>query len=139
LPEAWFHLRKPLIIYVLKVIGRYYLFPRNPPALQVAMRLHDLKTIKYVLEISSSQDLNIQTRGSEDRWQPLRCAIEEATGPWKPSLDIVRALLERGASPDNTFMGPMKRTGGFLWRKTKIRELAMRSDRDDLKKLISEY
>jgi hypothetical protein len=81
LPEAWFHLRKPLIIYVLKVIGRYYLFPRNPPALQVAMRLHDLKTIKYVLEISSSQDLNIQTRGSEDRWRPLRCAIEEATGP----------------------------------------------------------
>jgi ankyrin repeat protein len=139
LPEAWFHLRKPLIIYVLKVIGRNYPFPRNHPALQVAMKLQDLKTIKYVLEISNSQDLNIQARGNEYRWQPLRCAIEEVTGPSKPSLDIVRALLERGASPDNTFMGPMKRTGSFLWKKTTIRELAMRSDRDDLKKLISEY
>jgi hypothetical protein len=92
------------------------------------------------LKTSSTQDLDSKLQlGNRIEWSLLRHAIERVKSRADLSLGIVRALLERGASLDDTSMAPSRYLGSLLWKETSIRKLAMRSDCADLKKLVAKY
>jgi ankyrin repeat protein len=138
LPRDWFHLRMPLIIFALKFYDRKRNLPVGSP-LHFVIHMHDRKTLEFLLKTSDAQALDTHLhRKDMDRIVPLRYAIEEVRKRGV-SLDMVRMLLEVGASLDDTSLAPSKYLGRFRMREIPIRETAMRSDRDDLKKLISRY
>jgi hypothetical protein len=140
-PKTSSDLRLPLIIYALEQYGRGW---PNPSAycspLHVAIQLYDLKTLEFVLEASDVHHVNYYLQcGIEDRKTPLRYAIEEVVAKLWHSLDIVEALLKRGASLEETSKAPSRYLGGFFQTKTSLRTTAMRSNRPDLRELVAKY
>ena len=143
LPEPWAHLREPLITFALeKYRCRLELMKSctNYQPLHVTIHIHDVRTLKYLLKTSSAQDLDSKLQ-LENRieWSLLRHAIERVKSQAHLSLGIVRALLERGASLDDTSMAPSRYLCILLWKETSLRKLAMRSNCADLKKLVAKY
>lgn len=120
LPKARFHLRLPLTICALACFCRHWYRKRHVTTdsdhffLHVAIKLRDVKTIKHILNTSDARfrKFHLQ-RKNEDGATPLRYAIGEVEYNSRKSLDVVRALLERGASLDDTAMAPMRRSGAF--------------------------
>lgn len=135
LPQAWFCVREPLLIFALRHYGCMFDSPFSP--LHILIGIHDLKTFKCLSSISAAPDLNVRRSGTNGfKWSLLRYAIEQVNDDHEISLDIVRMLLERGANLYETSMafGP-----GTAFGEIPIRDIAMRSDRADLKKLIAGY
>jgi ankyrin repeat protein len=144
LPEAWFHLRMPLLIFALEFYGRNWRGPSFSP-LHVSIEICDLKTLKFLLETSSAQFLDAQLqRKDKKRRLPLHFAIQRLAEQRFAALDMIRTLLERGASPDAmTWELSVGFSSYNVWKEITIRDIAMRiamrSGRADLKKLIAEY
>jgi hypothetical protein len=133
LPKAWFHLRRPLLIFTLGFYGRKWRDPSFSP-LHILIEIQDLKTLKFLLRTSDPQSFGIHLQMS-----PLHYAIEASLiRNDEVSVDVVRALLERGASLDETAREPSQ----FLWIKHKRisrGSIAMQSFRADMRKLVAEY
>ena len=142
LPKAWFRLRRPLLILVLDHIARYWAPSANArraiSPIHVIIKIHDATTLDFFLRTSDAPYPidNVQWNG-QYVWSPLRYAIDQVA--IRGDLDIVRALLKRGASLDVTSKEPSNKMWGSLWKQTLIRDIAMRSNRTELKKLIAKY
>lgn len=136
LPKAGFHLRVPLITLVLT-------FPHAPTTslpLHAVVTLDDLKVLEFLLETLDHDFLDIHLRRKDHHgYTPLAHAIERVNTRPKLPLDVLHALLERGASLDDTFIEPSRRLWGYTWKKTPIRDMAMRSERADLRELVAKY
>jgi ankyrin repeat protein len=147
LPKAWFHLRRPLIIFALDYYGRERMRAPSSP-LHTLVEIRDPKTLRFFLKTSDTQYLDDHLqRKNEGGRSPLGTAIGQVESEWARSLDIVQALLQQGASLDDTsVVSPLPlsspRSGGFFrvgFRGTTIRDIAMRSNRDDLKELVAKF
>ena len=143
LPEPWTHLREPLITFALEKHGRRLENIHsctNYQPLHVTIQMDDVETFKHLLKTSSTQDLDSKLQLENGiEWSLLRHAIERVKSQADPSLRIVRAMLERGASLDDTSMAPSRYLGSLLWKETSIRKLAMRSRCLDLWELAGKY
>ena len=102
--------------------------------------MDDLKIVEFLLKKSDDfLGFRLHTKNNAGR-TPLACSIKQVITHPELSLDIARVLLEQGASLDDTSMAPSKRLWGRPhWRETPLRDIATRSDRADLKKLVAEY
>jgi ankyrin repeat protein len=136
LPTAWLHLRLPLIMFVLT---HPYSFKTFSP-LHAVVTMDDLKLFEFFLETLDSNSVEYELRKKDHHGRtPLGYAIERVDTCSKLSLDVLSALLERGANLDDTFREPSKRLWGSSWKETPIRDIAMRSERADLRELVAEY
>jgi hypothetical protein len=140
LPKTSSDLRLRLIIYALERYGRVSQKPgRYCSPLHVAIRLHDLKTLEFVLEASNAQLVKhyLQCENGDGK-TPLRCAIAEFVANdlhW----DIVEALLKRIVRLEETSKAPSTYLGGLFQTKNSLRTTALRSNRVDPKKLLAKY
>jgi hypothetical protein len=144
---AWFHLRRPLVIFALDYDEERVLHAPSSP-LHVLVEIRDSKTLRFFLKTSDAQYLDDHLqRKNEGGRSPLGTAIGQVESGWARSLDIVQALLQQGASLDDTsVVSPLPlsspRSGGFFrvgFRGTTIRDIAMRSNGDDLKELVAKF
>jgi len=109
LPETWIHLRRPLIIFALKQLVFSFSGLFSLP-LHSAIRMDDFKVFKYLLETSDTGFLDAHLRNKDDYGKtPLARSIEQVIAQPDLSLDITRALLERGASLDDTVRARSRR------------------------------
>jgi len=72
--------------------------------------MDDFKVFKYLLETSDTGFLDAHLRNKDDYGKtPLARSIEQVIAQPDLSLDITRALLERGASLDDTVRARSRR------------------------------
>jgi len=144
LPHASAHLRWSLTNSMLEYCAEFWRpYSNDCSPLQVTIRLHDPRTLEYLLEQADAQGLEYVMEFQDWKGRtPLHYAIEQVKTRSELSLEVVRVLLERGASLADTSVVPERYLGGLLYvgfRGTTIRDIAMRSDRTDLKELIAQY